>query len=272
MPDRIIRDELLRSHRFVGLSSDTLRLVFIAFVLCADDLGNAEATPTAVGIMLVRAVPEETAAKWIAELVDADLLRTYESTGKRYVHIPRFRQRLRYTSGKHPRPPSNIECKEIKQLAGKVRPESDLSQTTVRPKTAEVKRSEVKRSEENLKPPARDLPLIVADLTAKLTGNPNPNPGGLKDTKPEKPEGVKSNVNPNWKVPSRDDHQSLDRFAKDAGINPQAFPSYASLQKHLIDLVRLANAEERRHDRQRPIAEAAAQLAHVEVKKEDEAP
>jgi len=147
MPDRIIRDELLRSHRFVALSSDTVRMVFIAFVLCADDLGNAEATPTAIGIMLVRSVSEDTAAKWLSELADVDLVRVYESDGKRYVHLPRFRQRLRYSNGKHPRPPSNIECKEIRELAQKVRPRSGSSQTTVSPESAEVKRSEVKRSE-----------------------------------------------------------------------------------------------------------------------------
>lgn len=148
MSDKILRDELLRSHRYRTLSSDTARLLFIHLVLCADSLGNCEATTTALGDAMGRSVDESTAAKWLSELADSDIIRVYESGGKRYVHIPRFRQRLRYPKGKHPRPPANIECSEIRELAEKVRPESDRSQTTVGPRSDEVKRSEVKRGEE----------------------------------------------------------------------------------------------------------------------------
>lgn len=148
MPDRIVRDELLRSHRYVTLSSDTSRLLFIHLVLSADSLGNAEATTTSLGIIMGRPVDAETASKWLTELADVDLIRVYEAQGKRYVHIPRFRQRLRYLHGKHPRPPENIECNELKDLLQKVGLQSDHSRTTVRPQSAEVKRSEVKRSEE----------------------------------------------------------------------------------------------------------------------------
>ena len=150
MSDKILRDELLRSHRYRTLSSDTTRLLFIHLLLCADALGNCEATTTAIGDAMGRPVDESTAAKWLSELSDVDIIRTYDDGGKRYVHIPRFRQRLRYPKGKHPRPPSNLECSEIRELAEKVRPQSDSSQTTVRPQSDEVKRSEVKRSEEKL--------------------------------------------------------------------------------------------------------------------------
>lgn len=147
MSDKILRDELLRSHRYRTLSSDTTRLLFIHLLLCADALGNCEATTTAIGDAMGRPVDESTAAKWLSELSDVDIIRTYNDDGKRYVHIPRFRQRLRYPKGKHPRPPANLECIEIRELAEKVRPQSDLSQTTVRPQSDEVKRSEEKRRE-----------------------------------------------------------------------------------------------------------------------------
>jgi hypothetical protein len=139
MPDRIVRDELLRSHRYRTLTSDTLRLLFVHLVLCADSLGNCEATTTALGDAMGRQVDEATAAKWLTELGDVDIVRVYEVDGKRYCHIPKFRQRLRYPNGKHPRPPAHIECHEIRELAQKVRPESDYS----RQKRGEEKRSDV---------------------------------------------------------------------------------------------------------------------------------
>lgn len=148
MPDRIVRDELLRSHRYRTLTSDTTRLLFVHLLLHADSLGNCEATTTALGDAMGRQVDEATATKWLDELSDVDLVRVYVVGLKRYCHIPRFRQRLRYPNGKHPRPPAGMECSEIRELAAKVRPQSDQSQTTVRPQSAEVKRSEVKRSEE----------------------------------------------------------------------------------------------------------------------------
>ena len=70
MADRVVRDELLRSHRYVTLSSDTCRLLFLHIILCADSLGNAEATTTALGIAMMRPVDEATAAKLLAELAD----------------------------------------------------------------------------------------------------------------------------------------------------------------------------------------------------------
>ena len=148
MPDRIVRDELLRSHRYVSLPTDTDRLLFIHLLLSADSLGNAEATGTALSLMMARPIDDILAAKLLAHLADCDLVRLYEVNEKRYVHIPRFRQRLRYLRGKHPRPPDKMECREIKELIEKVGPRSDYSRTTVRLQSAEVKRSEVKRSEE----------------------------------------------------------------------------------------------------------------------------
>lgn len=149
MPDRVIRDELMRSHRYRTLSSDTVRLLFFHLLLTVDSLGNGEATSTAVGDAMQRALDEPTAAKLLSELADAGLIRLYLVGGKPYLHIPRFRQRLRYVKGKHPRPPPEIECSEISVLCAKVRLQSDHSQTTVRLQSAEVKRSdvEVKRSE-----------------------------------------------------------------------------------------------------------------------------
>ena len=167
MPDRIVRDELLRSHRYVTLTSDTLRLLFIHLILSADSLGNCEATTTSLSLILARSVDQATASKWLSELADSDLIRVYQVGSKTYAHIPRFRQRLRYRVGKHPRPPANIECKEISRLLEKVGPQSDSSQTTVGLQSAEVIRSEVIRKEEVL-----NVKTVLQNLTTKSTQQP----------------------------------------------------------------------------------------------------
>jgi len=142
MPDRIVRDELLRSHRYRTLSSDTSRLLFMHLLLSVDSFGNAEANNTAISDAVHRPLDDATVAKLLGELADADLIRLYQIDEKAYLHIPRFRQRIRYLNTKHPRPPESIECKEVKDMLAKVR----LRAGEVLPKTPEVKRREEKRS------------------------------------------------------------------------------------------------------------------------------
>lgn len=117
MPDRIVRDELLDSPRYLSLSSDTARLLFVHLLLVADDLGNAEAGPHFIRRRLLACpLPDEAIAALLGELNDADLIRVYLVNGKRYAHVPRFRQRLRSYKRAHPRPPETSECPEIKAL------------------------------------------------------------------------------------------------------------------------------------------------------------
>lgn len=98
------------------------------FLLVADDLGNCEASGPFIRRRLLGGAqtPDETIAKMLAELQDADLIRIYLIGLKRYVHIPRFRQRLRSFKRVNPRPPSGVECAEIKEIADKM---SDNSQS-----------------------------------------------------------------------------------------------------------------------------------------------
>lgn len=146
MPDRVVRDDMLDSERYLGLSSDTARMLFVHFILVADDLGNSEASDLFIRRrLLTHATTNAAISTLLSELSDVDLVRVYEVDGKRYVHIPRFRQRLRYTKSAHPRPPENLECLEIRELLLK-RP--DLCPTADSPKTdsSRKKRSEEKRS------------------------------------------------------------------------------------------------------------------------------
>lgn len=145
MPDKIVRDELLRSHRYVSVSNDTAKLLFVHLLLSSDNLGNAEATPTAINIAMGRVLSEEAQGAMLAELHDRDLVRLYQVEGKRYVHIPRQRQRMRYLNGKHPRPPESLEDRNIKELLSKVGPTTGEGQTVTA--RSEVLGSEVKRSD-----------------------------------------------------------------------------------------------------------------------------
>jgi len=98
MPDRIIRDELLESERWLSLKDNTDRLAFVALLLKADSLGNFSAEPFRL-MRLWRDFGINTdalVAKTVAEMVDHDLIRLYQADGKQLLHVPRFGQRLRH--------------------------------------------------------------------------------------------------------------------------------------------------------------------------------
>jgi hypothetical protein len=116
-------------------------------LLLADDLGNLEAGSGYLRRRVLPNVSPSAIPSILSELADCDLIRLYVRDGKSYVHIPRFRQRLRYIKGHCPRPPEEIECKDIRQL---IVEKTDLSQTKDGPKSdsSQQKRSEEKRSEE----------------------------------------------------------------------------------------------------------------------------
>lgn len=172
MRNRVLHPGVWSSERFVELGrpkdgsdpspadyarGDTLRCLFLALVSASDDLSNAEATTPALSVYLARAVSRQQGDAWIAELSTADLVRPYLVDGKRYVHIPRSRQRLRSMKGAYPRPPNTLEDNEItSKLDGQTTDErrtidgqtTDTRQALDRSRApAEVKRSEEKRRE-----------------------------------------------------------------------------------------------------------------------------
>lgn len=148
MPDKIVRDELLRSHRYVSLKeNDAAKVLFVHLLLSSDNLCNAEATETAINLAMGREIDVETQSVLLQELGTRDLVRPYQYEGKLYVHIPRQRQRMRYLKGKHPRPPESIEDKAIRDLLTKDGPASDRGQTVTARSEVVEKRSEEKGSE-----------------------------------------------------------------------------------------------------------------------------
>jgi len=135
MPDRIIRDELLESERWLSLKDNADRLAFIALLLRADSLGNFTAEPFRLmrlwrdfGINTVALV-----AKTLAELADHDLVRLYGeklATGQSsLLHIPRFGQRnTRYVKRIYAMSPWTTE-EQKQQLARFAQRDSDVSAT-----------------------------------------------------------------------------------------------------------------------------------------------
>lgn len=214
MPDRIIRDELLRSHRYRTLSSDTLRLLFLHLLLAVDNFGNCEANTIITGDVLGRPIDETEGAVLLAELADKDLIRLYWVDEKSYLHIPRFRQRMRYLNSKHPRPPENIECKEINKMLEKVRPKSGEAAT----KSAEVKRSEEKRSEVV-------LPQVVVTPTV------------TRATPPAEPEGDKSPAKGNTGKQWWRSEEGIAAKAKELCEQARPGETFVDLKRRLFDVI-----------------------------------
>lgn len=134
MPSRMIRDALLDSDRFLSLPDNTARICYVSCLLTADDRGNLEASTGAL-VRLWRdfGVDSNDKANDTAQfLADKDLIRVYEVAGKRYIHVPRFRQRMRSFKRACPASPwcetveeskdSSPICPQPAAVSGKPRP------------------------------------------------------------------------------------------------------------------------------------------------------
>lgn len=142
MPTRMIRDAILRSDRFLGLPDNTARMCYIASLLNADDRGNMEGgLGHLVRLWRDFGVDSTEKAAAIGQfLADTDLVRFYEVDGKRYVHVPRFGQRMRSFKRACPASPwcawdkkepiesaeSTASCQPIAASRGKSRPEVEV--------------------------------------------------------------------------------------------------------------------------------------------------
>jgi hypothetical protein len=108
MPDRIIRDELLESDRWLDLPTDASRLAFVGFLLVCDDFGNLEGGPRRLFRLLhkfTQIKTEEASAAIVDALMACDLVRRYEAEGRELFHIPRFRTHRNYRVRRYPASP-----------------------------------------------------------------------------------------------------------------------------------------------------------------------
>lgn len=146
MPDRIIRDELLTSERYWSVNVEAQQL-FVHLLLRADSLSRFSGKNFTIRMACYPGHQRnpEVIEKLLSDLHDSDLIRLYTVAGERFIFIPRYRQRLRYTNSKYPSPPNEINDVSLEK--------SDSSKTQVRLQSAEVKRSEEVPSTESRKKP-----------------------------------------------------------------------------------------------------------------------
>lgn len=141
MPDRVIRDELLTSERYWSVSIEAQRL-FVHLLLNADDVGRFSGKNYTIRSSCFpgQAVDPGKVEKMLTELHDADLVRIYECDSERFIFLPRFKQRLRFTKSRYPAPP--LEISDIPKEKTVESPTQDGRKSDSR----RQKRSEEKRS------------------------------------------------------------------------------------------------------------------------------
>jgi hypothetical protein len=232
MPDRVIRDELLQSPRFLALKDNADRLAYIALLLSADDLGNFDADL----FRLMRLWRDfgistrELAAKTLAELADTDLVRVYSVDGRQYVHLPRYRQRLRYTVGKFPRPPAEVDTCKISMLQEKrqtaARPKTDFGQTA-------DGRREVKRSEEKYTQRARE-PLPVDNSAGR---RPKPDGDKSPERQQQHPQTAVAAIGQWWKT-----DLGIEQQARAVGVQAKPGESHRELKDRVFAALHKASA------------------------------
>lgn len=116
MPNRVIRESLLDSERYWACSIEA-RELYRHIQLLADDFGCLSIAPAFIGRRCFDTRPtQEKLAGLLQQLSDNDLIRIYEAEGARYAFLPRFGQRLRRMTLKHPKPPSALTKNDPKAV------------------------------------------------------------------------------------------------------------------------------------------------------------
>lgn len=143
MPDRVLRDELLKSARWWSVSSRAHDL-WLGVFLSADDAARYSGAPFPLRTHCMAGTADDKEVEaLLAELIKADLLREYkDAKGQRYLFMPRFNQRKRYVkTSRYPEPPKTInDITVIKSDSSQTQDvlKTNSSQTQVRPETRGV--------------------------------------------------------------------------------------------------------------------------------------
>lgn len=105
MPNRIIRDGITTSEPLSRVSFQA-ECLFYRLIVVADDFGAFDGRAV---IIRARAMPLRDTLiadveEWLRELAEHSLIVQYESEGRPYIAIPKFKQRTRAGSSKYPLP------------------------------------------------------------------------------------------------------------------------------------------------------------------------
>lgn len=123
MANRIVRDGVLDSERYLALAHDCERLLFLELLLLADDFALVPVGYTTLARKASSCLRrnEDAVAAMLMALADRDLIRPYESeAGSRFAWIPRFRNTPRAKRPKFPVPPNVPSFRELHDLLASV--------------------------------------------------------------------------------------------------------------------------------------------------------
>jgi hypothetical protein len=117
MPDRVIRASILGSEKVSKLSWPA-EVFYRRIMSIVDDFGRYEADSSLLRAYLypkkLDKVSEPDVVKWMSECSEAGLVRVYTISGKPYLQIEDFDQRLRAMKSKFPAPPSSADrCQQL---------------------------------------------------------------------------------------------------------------------------------------------------------------
>ena len=109
MPNRILKESICSSDNLASLPFEAEAFFYRLMVQC-DDFGRMDARSSVLRARCYQvqldAVDADDIAKWLQELIDADLVWLYESDGKRYLQMTNWdkHQQRRAQYSKYPDP------------------------------------------------------------------------------------------------------------------------------------------------------------------------
>lgn len=115
MPDRILREGLLRSNAWNNVSGDA-QMLFIRLLLVADDFGCFDGREQVIISQCYVLNPFEPAAEFpplLAELHREDLILRYSNRARPFIAIRQWAHDFRYKR-RYPAPPINIDVRGCK--------------------------------------------------------------------------------------------------------------------------------------------------------------
>jgi hypothetical protein len=168
MPSRVVREGLLDSQRYWSVTIEA-RQLFWHLMLLADDLGCVSLAPAFVRRRCFDDGPAPDRVNLLlGQLSDADLVRMYEADGARYGFIPRFAQRLKRMTLRHPEPPVSLieDDQEAREKFKRIKTESKKPAASLPPhgsQAAALRRPEVEVEVEGKSTTAEKAPAKKRD-------------------------------------------------------------------------------------------------------------
>lgn len=185
MPNRVIREAILDSQRYWSCTIEA-RELYRHIQLLADDFGCVSLSTVFLKRKCFETPPqEEKVSALLHQLVDADLVRRYEVNGKVFGFIPRFRQRLKRMTLKHPKPPNSLlqdddyALQQFKEISEKQQIQPPDGRPTAAPRHAEVEVESEVESESEVevegkgKQKGKGIGELGAHIPAHLSRQPN---------------------------------------------------------------------------------------------------